>query len=141
MRPLVAPGWVISGGIGIGSVNRQRMTGGVVAVGSAVLRRSSFAQFNRVNRPARGCGDSGYRQAIIDYRVVVTADTCYCHRVIVSSNGLPVRQTVMTQIAIAKVIPIDEMIVIGAQAEVVTLGNSVAVISQAHAGGEVRAGW
>jgi hypothetical protein len=116
------------------------MTAGVVALGSAVHWLSGFAQFNRVDRPARGRGDSGYRQAIIDYRVVVTADTCYCDRVIVSPNGLPVRQTVMTQVAIIKVIPIDEMIVIGAQAKVVTLGNSVAVISQTHAGGEVRAG-
>jgi hypothetical protein len=46
----------------------------------------------------------------------------------------------MTQVAIIKVIPIDETIVIGAQAEVVTLGNSVAVISQSHPGGEVRTG-
>jgi hypothetical protein len=91
MGTLVDSGWIISGGVGIGSVNRQRSTGSVVTLGSAVDRLCSFTQFNRVNRPARGCGDSGYRQAIIDYRVVVTADPRYCDRVIVSPNGLPVR--------------------------------------------------
>jgi hypothetical protein len=67
------------------------MTGGVVTLGSAVDGLSSFAQFNRVNRPARGRGDSRYREAIIDYRIVVTADPRYGDRVIVRPNGLPVR--------------------------------------------------
>jgi len=84
---------------------------------------------------AMGSGrHAGKRQTIIDNGVTVSRDTGCHSRGCENAPDVLRRQTMWPELAVIKMTPGNEMVMVWAQAQVVALPNVVAVEGQAHAG-------